>query len=72
MTALRANPTHPAVAEALHVAEFALTSLPAGVVATTMTRLLETAWDCHRSGVVGESRLVCRHSAAARALRLAG
>ncbi|RTL66163.1 MAG: hypothetical protein EKK42_18620 [Pseudonocardiaceae bacterium] len=69
--ALRAEPTSRAVTDALHRAEVAVAALPAGLVSTTLRRLVDTAWDCHLAGHDSSARLVAQRGAAARAMRLA-
>jgi hypothetical protein len=68
--ALRADPASPSVAQTVASAQVFVAALPAGFVATTMRRLLDTVEDCRRAGLDSCVRLTAQHSAAARAVRL--
>jgi hypothetical protein len=69
--ALCADPASPAVGSAVRSARSAVAQLSAGLVVTTMSRLLDTVEQCRRSGLRSSTRLTAQRGAAARAVRLA-
>ena len=69
--ALRIDPSSPSVVRAVLSAQALVAQLPAGLVATTMRRLLDTVEECRRTGLDSSGRLIAQRSAAARAVRFA-